>query len=133
VAQLSTLGTLALEHETNPKHSVHVTGGRPEGYAGCFYRDYDFVRHFLRCTFDVSCDAAEIFGHGYIFRFHSTHHISVGALLSRAAPATSVQMRYLISALSRVPNKSPEPTAVGAVSSAVAVHAASRRWLSFFR
>jgi hypothetical protein len=32
-----------------------------------------------------------------------------------------------------MPNKSPEPTAVGAVSSAVAVHAASRRWLSFFR
>ena len=30
-------------------------------------------------------------------------------------------------------NKSPEPTAVGAVSSAVAVNAASRRWLSFFR
>ena len=26
-----------------------------------------------------------------------------------------------------------EPTAVGAVRSAVAVHAASRRWLSFFR
>jgi hypothetical protein len=33
----------------------------------------------------------------------------------------------------RRPNKSPEPTAVGAGSSAVAVHAASRRWLSFFR
>jgi hypothetical protein len=32
-----------------------------------------------------------------------------------------------------MPNKSPEPTAVGAVSSAVAVHAASRRWLSFLR
>ena len=43
------------------------------------------------------------------------------------------------------PNKSPKPTAVGAVSSAVAsvkprgathlygVHVASRRWLSFFR
>jgi hypothetical protein len=31
------------------------------------------------------------------------------------------------------PNKSPEPTADGAVSSAIAVHAASRRWLSFFR
>ena len=31
------------------------------------------------------------------------------------------------------PNKSPEPTAVGACSSAVAVHVASRRWLSFFR
>jgi hypothetical protein len=31
------------------------------------------------------------------------------------------------------PNKSPEPTAVGAGSSAIAVHAVSRRWLSFFR
>jgi hypothetical protein len=30
-------------------------------------------------------------------------------------------------------NKSPEPTAVGAVSSAIAVQAASRRWLSFLR
>jgi hypothetical protein len=29
--------------------------------------------------------------------------------------------------------KSPEPTAVGAFSSAVAVHATGRRWLSFFR
>jgi len=27
----------------------------------------------------------------------------------------------------------PEPTAVGAVSSAFAVHVASRRWLSFLR
>jgi hypothetical protein len=34
---------------------------------------------------------------------------------------------------SLMPNKSPEPTAVGAVSSAIAVHVASRRWLSFFR
>jgi hypothetical protein len=33
----------------------------------------------------------------------------------------------------KMPNKSPEPTAVGAVSSAVAVHVTSRRWLSFFR
>ena len=29
-----------------------------------------------------------------------------------------------------MPNKSPEPTAVAV---AVAIHAASRRWLSFFR
>ena len=35
--------------------------------------------------------------------------------------------------LTMLPNKSPEPTAVGACSSAIAVHAASRRWLSFFR
>ena len=32
-----------------------------------------------------------------------------------------------------MPNQSPEPTAVGAVRSAVAVRVASRRWLSFFR
>jgi hypothetical protein len=32
-----------------------------------------------------------------------------------------------------LPNKSPEPTAVGAVRSAIAVHVTSRRWLSFFR
>ena len=31
------------------------------------------------------------------------------------------------------PNQSPEPTAVGAFRSAVAVHVAGRRWLSFFR
>jgi len=31
------------------------------------------------------------------------------------------------------PNKSPEPTAVGAARSAVAVHVASRWWLSFLR
>jgi hypothetical protein len=38
-----------------------------------------------------------------------------------------------LTANSLMPNKSPEPTAVGAVRSAVAVHVASRRWLSFFR
>src|SRR5665647_522079 len=32
-----------------------------------------------------------------------------------------------------LPNKSPEPTAVGRFSSAFAVHVASRRWLSFLR
>jgi hypothetical protein len=31
------------------------------------------------------------------------------------------------------PNKTLEPTADGVVSSAIAVHATSRRWLSFFR
>jgi hypothetical protein len=31
------------------------------------------------------------------------------------------------------PNKTLEPTADGVFSSAIAVHAASRRWLSFFR
>ena len=40
---------------------------------------------------------------------------------------------FIMDFTSLMPNKSPEPTAVGACSSAVAVHAASRRWLSFFR
>jgi hypothetical protein len=31
------------------------------------------------------------------------------------------------------PNQSPEPAAVGAFSSAIAVHAARRRWFSFGR
>ena len=40
---------------------------------------------------------------------------------------------FIMDFTSLLPNKSPEPTAVGAVSSAIAVHVASRRWLSFFR
>jgi hypothetical protein len=40
---------------------------------------------------------------------------------------------FIMDFTSLMPNKSPEPTAVGAVRSAVAVHVASRRWLSFFR
>ena len=44
-----------------------------------------------------------------------------------------LQQCFHIQFFDQQPNMSPEPTAVGAVSSAVAVHAASRRWLSFFR
>jgi hypothetical protein len=40
---------------------------------------------------------------------------------------------FIMDFTSLMPNKSPEPTAVGACSSAVAVHAVSRRWISFFR
>ena len=40
---------------------------------------------------------------------------------------------FIVDFTSLLPNQSPEPTAVGAGSSAIAVHAASRRWLSFFR
>jgi len=40
---------------------------------------------------------------------------------------------FIMDFTSLMPNKSPEPTAVGAVSSAIAVHVASRRWLSFLR
>jgi hypothetical protein len=40
---------------------------------------------------------------------------------------------FIMNFTSLMPNKALEPTADGAVSSAIAVHAASRRWLSFFR
>ena len=40
---------------------------------------------------------------------------------------------FIMDFTSLMPNKSPEPTGVGAVSSAIAVHVAGRRWLSFFR
>ena len=47
-----------------------------------------------------------------------------------------MRSRQIIHFLRRVAasfNQSPEPTAVGAVRSAVAAHVASRRWLSFLR
>ena len=59
-------------------------------------------------------------------------------LMRRASAALAVGERFdltdsIMDFTSLMPNKSPEPTAVGTVSSAFAVHAASRRWLSFFR
>jgi hypothetical protein len=40
---------------------------------------------------------------------------------------------FIMDFTSLMPNKSPEPTAVGACGSAIAVHVTSRRWLSFLR
>ena len=59
-------------------------------------------------------------------------------LMRRASAALAVGERFdlpdsIMDFTSLMPNKSPEPTAVGAVRSAIAVHAAGRRWLSFFR
>ena len=58
--------------------------------------------------------------------------------MRRASAALAIGERFdlpdsIMDFTSLMPNKSPEPTAVGAGSSAVAVHVASRRWLSFFR
>ena len=50
---------------------------------------------------------------------------------SRVEPMVCVAL-ILLSFMTLVPNKSPEPTAVGAGSSAVAVHAAGRRWAQLF-
>jgi len=59
-------------------------------------------------------------------------------LVRRASAALAIGERldwpdFIMDFTSLMPNKSPEPTAVGAVSSAIAVHVAGRRWLSFFR
>ena len=59
-------------------------------------------------------------------------------LMRRASAELAVGERFnlpdfIVDFTSLMPNKSPEPTAVGAVSSAIAVHVASRRWLSFLR
>jgi hypothetical protein len=73
-------------------------------------------------------------------RRHSTVSLGLGSRLvvrtDRAARRdlrASFFMELLTAATASWPNKSPEPTAVGAGSSAIAVHVASRRWLSFFR
>jgi hypothetical protein len=54
-------------------------------------------------------------------------------LLQIAEPPTNGYDKKLVLVVNKWPNKSPEPTAVGAGRSAIAVHATSRRWLSFLR
>ena len=40
---------------------------------------------------------------------------------------------FIMDFTSLMPNKSPEPTPIGACRSAIAVHIANTAWLSFFR
>jgi hypothetical protein len=74
----------------------------------------------------VAQDPTDGIGYMLIFGF-------IGSLLSLAVIIGLFRMRKDLFGSSRMPNKSPEPTAVGACRSAVAVHVAGRRWLSFFR
>jgi len=72
-----------------------------------------------------------------VIEFALPHSLDAFSILI-GIPATGLFWGVLIDLICvkmtpKRPNKSPEPTAVGAVSSAIAVHAASRRWLSFFR
>jgi hypothetical protein len=58
--------------------------------------------------------------------------------MRRASAALAIGERWdlldiIMDFRSLMPNKALEPTADGAVSSAIAVRTASRRWLSFFR
>jgi hypothetical protein len=85
-------------------------------------------RRFLSVRFSVRW-AADIFG-------RRTARADLSAA-GRCGSLPGVRRAYLADDFMQIyvlwPNKSPEPTAVGAFRSAVAVHVASRRWLSFFR
>ena len=52
---------------------------------------------------------------------------------SRRICERSDWLGFIMDFTSLMPNKSPEPTAVGPFSSAFAVHVVGRRWLSFLR
>jgi hypothetical protein len=114
------------------QHQVFWT---KEDYVGCFERHHvaSLVRRRRIFGFCYTSDpvGSERLGQRRHYDFMSLrpcfdwHSVSVGTLLPRLAEIMKIYELW--------PNKSPEPTAVGAVSSAIAVHAASRRWLSFFR
>jgi hypothetical protein len=63
--------------------------------------------------------------------FFAPHFIALMILMLQPALERAHEKARLLH--EQRPNNSPEPTAVGAGSSAFAVHIASRRWLSFFR
>jgi len=63
-------------------------------------------------------------------------HRHIGKILPQTVERAASTMKRARDLLDRAPNKSPEPTAVGAVSnprSRRLAKVASRRWLSFFR
>ena len=63
-------------------------------------------------------------------------HLFAGMMLSAIAILIITSWAFVLPMFSidtMQSNQSPEPTAVGACSSAIAVRVASRRWLSFFR
>jgi len=73
-------------------------------------------------------------------QYQSSYRMRLAGFVSRLPAGNSLALKLAGKAIVKSqwfqaspPNKSPEPTAVGAVSSAIAVHVASRRWLSFLR
>ena len=133
---------------------AHVTKSiHQRSWAGCYYFG---VRRIMVCfAFWVRCRRHPKLDLGSSIDFvHISHHrlhAHVDAFLSEIRQDTlsvvlggycvccqlhslcRLAIYSLQICMSYRPNKSPEPTAVGACSSAVAVHVASRRWLSFFR
>jgi hypothetical protein len=67
-------------------------------------------------------------------RLDSAHAVSSGEQVrSRWICERRDLLGFIMNITISWPNKALEPTADGVVSSAIAVHAASRRWLSFLR
>ena len=116
MAQLFSLGTLA---EVSLE-LVMITKPRPAAdFIGFFRRRLAPCRHL-------------IFGDRRYFVFGSRP--VAGAEIHPPCSSFDFSVLHILEfVLNRVPNQSPEPTAVGAVCSAVAVHVAGRRWLSFLR
>jgi hypothetical protein len=96
---------------------------RPSGF---IFRTLDACEHHLsRLGFLHSAQFADI-----CLELRRRWHGAVRLGFDFAVADTSQDTLVMID---QWPNKSPEPTAVGAGSSAIAVHVASRRWLIFLR
>jgi hypothetical protein len=114
---------------------------------------FDRHIHRWRCDYDFCDWPHQNKFDGRSIRLFWIHHLPVSCIravlligLSRIQVASKVSfirccldrdfglgiifMADILSTFMMLPNQSPEPTAVAA---AVAIHAASRRWLSFFR
>ena len=111
---------------------VFLRRHRPDLQPFYFDRSFHLCRHSFRLHLDFfqhsfSADISEAGFIGAAFRrFESWFR---GCVYLCCVHLESIRFTTMM-----LPNKSPEHlTAVGAVSSAIAVHAASRRWLSFLR
>jgi len=102
------------------------------GYYGWPW-DSQIMRFVIRC-FVFGFPVLAAVGCVRAFRPHRvTGRLVVSSLSLLVALFGVFAMIWWMSMRAVPPHKSSEPTAVGAVRSAVAVHAASRRWLSFLR
>ena len=106
-------------------------------YADCFFRrplasiTYAYFHHFgtLSPRSAASENRAMMQGDNRAVQSNP----AAGRLISRINLTPGSHILRQVRRAAAGFNKSPEPTAVGAVRSAIAVHVASRRWLSFFR
>jgi hypothetical protein len=99
---------------------VSISGGRLAGNISAF------AGSVAQLTFSTSNDTL---GDNFLY-FDDIQFSSSSVPEPSVCGLFGVGILLLCSRMKR-PNKSPEPTAVGALRSAVAVHITSRRWFSF--